>query len=336
MKQQLKNLRNGMLAALSAHRWRYPAGSLLVLTYHRVLPRNFAGLETVEPGMFVFEDTFAMHLETLARDFEFVDLADWQKAAADGRTLPRRACAITFDDGWRDNYVYAYPVLTKYNAPATIFAVTGMVGTQQQFWPERLARYLASGDPNTAVRSSEGGQQVAALVSASGVRGANFSPTDISAVIASAKHFSDAELHHWLDEIEAAGGLPTYNGRDMLNWDELREMQASGLVSTASHTVNHTRLREGLDADALQEEVVDSGKAIEQELGMQAQLFCYPNGDVSAAAKALVEQHYRGACTTATGWNAKDSNPFAIRRMTMHEGCAGTATAFLARISGLL
>ena len=336
MKQQLKTLRNGMLAALSAHRWRYGAGSLLVLTYHRVLPRDFSGLATVEPGMFVFEDTFAMHLDTLAGDFEFVDLADWLKAAAEGRVLPRRACAITFDDGWRDNYDFAYPLLTQYNAPATIFAVTGMIGTRQQFWPERLARYLASGEPDPAVRNTGGGQQIEDLVRSSGVSGANFSPTDISAVIASAKRFADSELHHWLDEIEVAGGLPAYNGRDMLNWDELREMQASGLVSTASHTVNHTRLREGLDAGELQTEVIDSGKTIQQELGMESQLFCYPNGDVSAAAKSLVEQHYHGACTTATGWNGKDTNPFAIRRMTMHEGCAGSATAFLARISGLL
>src|SRR5690606_22913761 len=55
---------------------------------------------------------------------------------------PHRACALTFDDGWRDNYVHAFPVLRESRAPATIYLVSRLVGGNYGFWPTRLARIL--------------------------------------------------------------------------------------------------------------------------------------------------------------------------------------------------
>lgn len=92
-----------------------------VLMYHHVSPHP--GLVTVSP------ETFEEHVAYLARKKyralaadEFLDFLLGQRAL-DGRNV-----LITFDDGYLDNYVYAWPILQRYGLKATIFAITGLVG----------------------------------------------------------------------------------------------------------------------------------------------------------------------------------------------------------------
>src|SRR5258706_16383338 len=55
---------------------------------------------------------------------------------------PTRTLAITFDDGYEDNYLNAFPVLERYGLPATIFLPTGGVDSRQPLWFEQLAGAL--------------------------------------------------------------------------------------------------------------------------------------------------------------------------------------------------
>ncbi len=335
MKAQLKAIRDTAVSSFSPHRWRYPSGSLLVLTYHRVLPRDFPELGIVEPGMFVHDDTFAMHLKFLRDEFEVVDLADWLDEARQGNPLPQRAVALTFDDGWQDNFSHAFPLLLDFQVPATIFVVTGMVGTDGQFWPERLARLLNGIQPDAAALENDAGRWLKTLAADAGIKIGRVTPTEASRAIGIAKQWTDDEVHLQLDAIEAAGYEPLAVRPDTLNWNELREMQSSGLVTVGSHTVNHVRLRLDLSNEQLDLELGESKRAIQRETGVAPSLFCYPNGDVSPAAATKVKLYYRGACSTLRGWNRPGFNPFLLRRMTMHEGSAGTRRAFAARISGM-
>src|SRR5512144_307957 len=95
-----------------------------ILMYHRVLPRARAEALAVEPGMFVEPATFARHLDWLLGAFRVMPLAEIVARFASRRALPPRACAITFDDGWQDNFEHAFPLLAQRGLPATIFLVT--------------------------------------------------------------------------------------------------------------------------------------------------------------------------------------------------------------------
>jgi peptidoglycan/xylan/chitin deacetylase (PgdA/CDA1 family) len=92
-----------------------------VLMYHHVSPQP--GLVTVSP------ETFEEHMAYLARKKYHALAADEFLEFLQGkRALDGRSVLITFDDGYLDNYVYAWPILKRYGLKATIFAITGLVG----------------------------------------------------------------------------------------------------------------------------------------------------------------------------------------------------------------
>lgn len=335
-REAVKSLRDTAAAVLKPYRWRRGAGGLVIATYHRVLPPDFPGLELVEPGMYVSEETFEAHVKLLSEEFSLMHLSSWLDAVDSGASLPARCAAITFDDGWRDNYEYALPILRRYEAPATVFVVSGMVGTDQRFWPERLAAILGAdistldaGQDDDAIRWLNG------IVDDADIGAAPYSAEAVSRAIQVAKRDPDDVNHRMLDLLEAR--VPVQGGaavRDVMNWDELKEMQKDGLVEIGSHTRSHFRLADGADPTRVETEVWDSKKTLEAGLGTDVSLFCYPNGDVSDDSETLVRRAYRAACTTKNGWNERGIDPWSLRRISLHEGNSARPGRFIGRLSG--
>jgi peptidoglycan/xylan/chitin deacetylase (PgdA/CDA1 family) len=286
--------------------------------------------------MMVAPDVFRQHLQLVHRYFEVVKVSDWLDRKADNQPLPAKACAITFDDGWADNHEFAFPILRETATPATIFLVSDMIGTRGQFWPERLARLLGiiatdhsgqwSHPELTWLRNSNSGY---AFGDKSPL------PEELTEIIAAVKGLPDGEIHQRLDAIEHTLGLAgSESPASLLNWDQVREMLASGLVEVGSHTCHHVRLNADTPQDLMEQEIVASKRAIEQQTGKAVRTFCFPNGDFSDAALALVRRHYTGAVTTRSGWNAADTDSYCLSRIGVHNDISRDRTAFLARLSG--
>lgn len=281
---------------------------LLVLMYHRVLPPDHPDAHTEQPGMRVSPATLQMHLQVLKqRGFTFVQLENWLRLASDKQPLPERACAVTFDDGWRDNYDYAFPVLQRAKVPATIYLVSDLVGTRYKFWPNSLARILSR-------------------------RGMDAAQIDAAIVQYKATH-SDEQMRTLVSQDEGNEG--DEGERDLMDWAEIRAMLASGLIRFGSHTRRHTRLS-CASAATLEDEITGSRAVITQELGVAPEAFCYPNGDTSAEAIDLVRKNYTSAVTTQKGWHVPQADPYTIRRIGVHEDVSNRPASFLARISGWL
>src|SRR4051812_2433299 len=121
--------RSGVLALHRATAFRDAA---IILLYYRVLrPQDLP--HGIDPAIYVTTDTFEMHLQFLRRRFDVVDLDELLAWRERRRTFARVPCAITFDDGWADNFTNAYPLLKRYGMPATIFVITGEVGASPDF-----------------------------------------------------------------------------------------------------------------------------------------------------------------------------------------------------------
>jgi peptidoglycan/xylan/chitin deacetylase (PgdA/CDA1 family) len=316
-------------------KWRKP-GSLVVLMYHRVLPKDSPARTREQPGMYVSPETLDLHLSELTRRFELIHLDDWLRRSRDGMPIPKLACAITFDDGWRDNYEFALPVLAKRNAPATIFLVPSYVGTAQRFWPNRLMSLL---DNAFAVPGSvdfpEPLRGIIEPFLVQARRRGVLLPGDIDRAIQGAKGLDEEQIRSLVEATGRSCGDPV-EAAQILSWPEVAQMAATGLVRFGSHTMTHLRLGGHISSQELEREIAGSRSRLRDMLGQQIDLFCYPNGEISPEALNLVRSHYLGAVTTRRGWHTAGRDPHLIRRIGVHEDVSLTREAILACLSGWL
>ncbi|HXW68609.1 MAG TPA: polysaccharide deacetylase family protein, partial [Dissulfurispiraceae bacterium] len=121
-------------------------GKVVLLMYHRVLTEKELGVYYVQPGMYVHRDVFEQHIRFLKQNFRVLPFSGLMDMYEDGsHDGDQNYCVITFDDGWLDNYVHAYPILAKYEVPATIFLPTSYIGTDQWFRQDKLGYVLRKG-----------------------------------------------------------------------------------------------------------------------------------------------------------------------------------------------
>ena len=90
----------------------------VILNYHSIRPGHSTSTSPVD---------FELQMRHLAENFSIIPLSEFCRVRAAGRTLPERCVVVTFDDGYEDNYLYAFPVLKKFNIPATVFLTTGFI-----------------------------------------------------------------------------------------------------------------------------------------------------------------------------------------------------------------
>jgi len=271
--------------------------------------------------MFVTPDTFRCHLEWLARDFEVLPLAEIVARMARGAALPRRACAITFDDGWRDNHEHAWPVLRAARLPATVFLVTARVGSAGAFWPDEVCRRLR------ALPVRERRERVAGLLGAPPAGRAE------DALLAHLKRLSEAERERTLERLAAVTERPEDPGRELLSWPEVAEMAAGG-IDFESHGASHAILP-GLPAERVRAELREAQAALaERGLGRHG-LFAYPTGAFDAEVVESVRRcGHRAAFTTRPGLVSADQPHLTLPRVLLHQDVSGTRAELLRHVLG--
>jgi len=339
IKKQLKTIIKSNIQSLASylgrHKWCNKSPQLLILMYHRILPPEDIRNISEEPGMIVTPDTFRKHINILSDYFEFITLSDWLERKNNNSPLPNKACAITFDDGWLDNYEYAFPILEQTKTPATIFLVSKIINTTKVLWPERLARiinYLAKEKPDEWENNSL--KWLRNINTSYGFSTNAPSREQLTEIIAGTKKHTEDEINKKLDLIETHIKLNDITKPSFLNWQQVNEMIDSGFVDIGSHTCNHIRLNDKASNQIISEEIINSKIDIEKNTNKSIKVFCYPNGDYSDEAIKIVKQHYIGAVTTDKGWNNELSDEHTLQRVAIHEDISNSTNSFLSRISG--
>lgn len=141
-------------AAISvALNWVLPtqaSGSVGLLLYHRITD-SIDGIE--EPTINVKPATFRRQIEGLVqRGFRFQHLADVLECCEQSRPMPDKSVVVTFDDGYENVYLNAWPVLKEFNIPATIFVNTAELDTDEAFASDQWGQQYQSQLPAEAYR----------------------------------------------------------------------------------------------------------------------------------------------------------------------------------------
>jgi len=84
--------------------------------------------------LFVTPDNFSKQMDYLKRKrYRIISLSELAEGIKNNRKFPHNTVVITIDDGYKDNFIYAYPILKKYSFPATIFIITSHIGNRNDF-----------------------------------------------------------------------------------------------------------------------------------------------------------------------------------------------------------
>jgi peptidoglycan/xylan/chitin deacetylase (PgdA/CDA1 family) len=219
--------------------------------------------------------------------------------------------AITFDDGYQDNFHNAFPILQRYNVPATIFLTTGSLDSRDPMWFEELA---------LAVKRTT---QPHADLEIDVPRRFTFR-TEAERLASQEKIYSllrlmpDHERRRWLQEIfeQLSYAGPAEIRDRMLTWDQVRLMKDHG-VDFGGHTVTHPFIST-LPREQVSWEVRECKRRIEEEVQSPVDCFAYPSGreeDFGKWNKELVsEAGYRAALTTIWGVNYPSTDRMELRR----------------------
>ncbi|MDZ7759334.1 MAG: polysaccharide deacetylase family protein [Desulfovermiculus sp.] len=296
-----------------------------VLMYHRVLDTPEQESVFVQPGMYVTTKTFRLHVAYLKKNYQVISLQELAARVRDGKDVGQ-CCVITFDDGWLDTYTQAYPVLQEFDVPASIFLATGLIGTKRLFWPEEFAAYLQSTELRDLARHKS--RMIDEVLS----RASDMSKDELlDGCISALKTLPVEEREELLTHLQGMSKSDP-PGRMLLDWDEVREMQDSGLVSFGAHTADHVILDQ-VSLEQAEEEIVQSKLDMQEHLGGRPEVFAYPNGNYNADIQGLLEKHgFLAAVTTKKGWVGPGTNMLEIPRIGMHEHVSRTVPLFLARM----
>lgn len=286
------------------------------------------------------ESEFAAHVDAIARRYPIMTLRDGFRALRAG-TLDDPAVAITFDDGYEAVYTRALPILERHAVPATVFVLTGWVNGTHAYWWHELHQAVRRAD--AAVLGSHAFWRC--------VADATGAPPPSPAPETGLRPWACAEIENRLRPLPAAprsralarivGALPGVSATDetaaaAMTWAQIKSLVDHGF-ELGAHTLSHPNLRDTTPGVA-ESEIVGSREEIQRRTGHDVVGFAYPYGkDVDGygdAARILGENGFEYACTTATGVNSPESDPYLLRRVSLPIGGAGRGLA--AHLSHLL
>lgn len=287
----------------------------LALTYHGVLPEIPPGEDDFEYRNFVTSAQFEKQIQFLLKHYRPLKVEDFYDPGSDASG----GFLITFDDGFRNNYRHALPVLKKYGLQGCFFITTKLVGTRELLWTEQVTRLLEKtrrprvevylDQPrvfglNEAAKREEASQTIRKYMKR--MSGARLQETL-------------AQLKFQLPDVSLEVGAAEEERYLFMTWEEVRGMIEGG-QHIGSHTHTHPILST-LTEEESREELRLAKEAIETHTGQPCLAMSYPNGEredyCEIQLRQLPELGYRCAFTQVPLYNTGETHRYQLRRVNI-------------------
>ena len=251
-----------------------------ILLYHRI-----CYVENDPWGICVSPTHFEEQIRYIKENYRVIRFEDdWLKVSDP-------SVVITFDDGYRDNYLNAFPILKKYDVPATFFVSTGNIGGEAEFWWDRLSRIC---------------------------------DIDIYQYHGLLKKMSPIDREAQLEILESEKRRTSYTDdeetemRYMMSESELKSLAFSELFEIGVHTVNHASLS-NVSGDIQMTEIKDSKAKLEKLLEINLKCFSYPYGDYNEDTISILKKCGIEKAATVSGGLAGTSDLMRIPRNVVRD-----------------
>lgn len=257
-------------------------GNGYILALHRVCPpgpgtrlQANAGMEMTPKKLEAIIQFFRNH------DYKFISL-DQLVERLPNRKNKRKFVVFTFDDGYVDNYLHAYPVLKKHDVPFTIYITTSFPDKKAILWWYILEDLLL--EKNRIVIKTGTGEQE---FNCSSMNEKEETFWDIRSII------MNASTNNYIETVTAIFepyGIDVYykTSELTLSWEQIARLSQERLVTIGAHTVNHYMLSK-LSPAEVKNEILESKRRLESHLDKEVHHFAYPYGGKAEAGKREFE-----------------------------------------------
>jgi len=292
---------------------------MIILTYHNIVRRPPNMLNDVV-RKWDKVSAFEQQMQTLAEHFKIVPLEEIVQAIGAGKTLDR-ACAITFDDGYRGDYLYAAPVLERFGFTATFYVITQRVRETGRYAPVDFDRLEALLQLTAQTRIDLTGFGFGIVSLADNEARLDFIKKltkQLKVTPAAIKKNLDASLDRQLEvPEEKIAAYLEQEAYQMMSWEEIEDLQRRGFT-IGSHTRTHPSLSQ-IDATQLEFEICGSYQDLRERLGLHEMTLAYPYGKadhISGAVAAVAQRAgYSCALTSIKEINTPATEIFQLRRI---------------------
>jgi peptidoglycan/xylan/chitin deacetylase (PgdA/CDA1 family) len=295
-------LRTGLEALYftGSHVWMRPfvGGVGAILTLHHVRPQRDAAFQPNRLLEVTPDFLEAVIVRMRRAGIDLVGLDEMHRRLAE-RNYKRRFACLTFDDGYRDNLVHAYPILKRHAVPFAVYVATSFPDRLGELWWLALEAVIARNDRIGLVIDDED-------------RNFDCRTVDEKRKLYEAIYWwlrglpSEDELRHVVRDLAARYrvDVAAFCADLCMTWGEIEELARDPLVTIGAHTVNHVRLTK-VPEKVARAEMRMSAAVIESALGRTPAHLSYPIGDATSAGPrefAIArELGFKTAVTTRPG-----------------------------------
>jgi peptidoglycan/xylan/chitin deacetylase (PgdA/CDA1 family) len=257
-------------------------------------------------------DIFEKQMRYLKAKFAVISFEDALTISGGAGRNFKTEIVLTFDDGLRNNYTVAYPILKRYGLPATFFVCPGLIESRAWQWPHEMEQRLLSCSPGSLKKicdqmeigeeemKQKGADDVVEIIIEHMKTMENERRIKAENFIRSLTHDFETDQHQ-------------HDLYDTMTWDELRSLDPR-LITVGSHTVHHQLLTK-VSYKEMHYQVQESKQWLQRRLDRPVELFCYPNGDYNESIARVVAQNYKAAVTTRSGCFNKGDDIYQINRI---------------------
>ena len=293
-----------------------------ILCYHRI------GTGGVPLYSQLPAKVFEAQMRLLQKNYRIISMDQLIQEMTCPRSL-EPAVVVTFDDGYRDLYSEAFPVLQAYKIPATIFLTTGAIETGAVAWYDRIFLALQVALDTAFDIELDRPTRFTLLSESSRMRAA-------TQIISYLRTVPPDRRNRCCVDLEKRVCLPEDRLRDrMLTWNQIRTMHRAG-ISFGAHTMTHPVVSR-LEPAEMEWEILESKAILEARLDASVRHFAFPFGKRDECGDAAISVVARGgfdsAATTEWGLNSVATNPYELRRVQIGE--MGSLAMFAFQLSRL-
>ncbi len=305
-------IKNGLLAsrALRLAR-RFAEKGVVILMYHSVIDEPDRHASTIGVGITHSTDAFRKQMEIVSRNYNPITVEDVLSFLSGQKQLPPKPVAVTFDDGYLDNFEVASPLLKRLGITASFYITVDCVETGTPPWVARLRYVFAK---TSKARWSDLAGQAHPLTDPVSRDSAFLAACEYCARMdGNARQQVVTNIEHDLDTQPL-----TSQDCPMMTWDQVGRLKQDGHL-VGSHTMTHPNMAY-VDSQQLDLELRESKRKLEQQLGAGVVHFAYPAPILEphwTEQTVAVSQKvgYRAAMTSTSGLVRGGDDPLHLCRI---------------------